>query len=128
MIQIQTPSMMTVPISTVNITGLRNMTTGSSLTKDCFSASFTRAGSNNLLALLCLDMVVFLFKTKELRYRYQCQCREERQGRHDDDHGKGHDTECARIRFERTCAFRDILLFGQDTGYRHRTNDGQKTG
>src|SRR3569833_1567521 len=44
--------MMTVPISTVNITGLRIMVLGFSFMNDSLSAVCTKAGSNNLFDLL----------------------------------------------------------------------------
>src|SRR5882757_5158146 len=115
-----TPSMMAVPISTVNITGLRTSIAGLSLTKDCLSASFTREASNNRLLLLFFDMMILfyfiLLQPEKFGDGSQRQGREETQGHHDGYHGKYHDTESRSIRFECTRAFGDVFLFGQDTG------------
>ncbi|MNL44405.1 hypothetical protein D3C87_1669790 [compost metagenome] len=54
---------MTVPISTVNMTGLRTITLGSSLIKDCFNAVCTKAGSNNLL-----EVFIILFYLSIVKY------------------------------------------------------------
>src|SRR6185437_16872923 len=65
MIQMQTKNMTAVPISTVNITGLRKSMLGFSLMKDCFIASLTSSGSNNLFDRLCLDIyLLFYFMLK----------------------------------------------------------------
>src|ERR1700759_3405402 len=61
MIQAQTPIITMVHISTVNITGLRNILFGLSLMKDCFNASFTNAGSKSFTGV---------FKFFDINYFY----------------------------------------------------------
>src|ERR1700722_19565960 len=60
-----TTSITAAPISTVNITGLRNNMRGFSLTKDCPKASFTWSRWNNIF-LSDLMMILFLIIAKRL--------------------------------------------------------------
>jgi hypothetical protein len=64
---IETTSIITVPISTVNITGFFTRYEGLSLTNEERIASFTKAGSNNFNVFLCFIVLIFFVSYNNLK-------------------------------------------------------------